>query len=110
MQINGQVRHTIKKVSGLKYEIQDDDYTLLIDSGKQGIKVILPAAANNEGRVLVLKKLNADKYKLNSSAIKVLTLEGTIDISEEMIIKMNYSSRTVQSDGENWWIIGSKGT
>ena len=36
--------------------------------------------------------------------------EGTIDINDRVEIKMNYSSRTVQSDGENWWIIGSKGS
>ena len=108
--MQGQVRHAIKKVKGLKYEVEDDDYTLLIDSGKRGSCIILPPAANNKGRVLVLKKLNSDKYKINSGLVKVAAIEGTIDISEEIIMKMNYSSRTLQSDGENWWLIGSKGT
>ena len=108
--LQGQVCHAIKKVKGLRYEVQDDDYTLLIDSGKKGSRIILPPAANNKGRILVLKKLNSDKYKLNSGPVSVEALEGAIDISEKIIIKMNYSSRTLQSDGENWWIIASKGT
>ena len=35
--------------------------------------------------------------------------EGTIDLTDEVIIKTNYSSRTVQSDGNAWWVISSKG-
>jgi len=105
-----QVCHAIKSVKGRKYEVEDDDYTLLIDSGKAGSRVVLPPAANSRGRVLILKKVNSDKYKLNSGPVKVVATEGKIDISEQIIMKMNYSSRTLQSDGENWWLIGSKGS
>ena len=64
----------------------------------------------NSGRVLIIKKTNTDKYKLNSNQIEVTSEEGTIDINDTITIKMNYSSRTLQSDGENWWIIGTKGS
>jgi hypothetical protein len=36
--------------------------------------------------------------------------EGVIDLNDTVNIKMNYSSRTFQSDGENWWVIGAKGS
>ena len=108
--MQGQVCHSIKSISVQKYDIQDNDYTLLVDSGKNGATITLPAAVNNVGRMLVLKKVNSDKYKLNSAPVKVVASEGKIDISEQILIKMNYSSRTLQSDGENWWLIASKGS
>lgn len=107
---SGQVCHAIKAVKGKEYEVQDEDYTLLLDSGKNNMRVILPPAVNNRGRILILKKANQNKYKLNSGPVKVVAAGGKIDISEEIIIKMNYSSRTLQSDGENWWLIGTKGS
>ena len=110
VRMQGQVCQAIKAVKGPTYEVQEKDYTLLIDSGRAGSTILLPPAINNEGRILVLKKANKDKYKLNSGPVKVVANGGKIDISEEIMIKMNYSSRTLQSDGENWWLIGSKGS
>jgi len=106
----GAVYNNISKVSSKKYEVSDNDYTILCDASQNIVKINLPAAKNNTGRVLVIKKTNTDKYKLNSNVVYVTCEEGTIDINDRIEIKMNYSSRTVQSDGENWWIIGSKGT
>ena len=82
----------------------------MCDSLNNKIKIELPPAVNNEGRVLIIKKANTDKYKINSNGIEISCKEGKIDISDSHPIKMNYSSRTLQSDGENWWIIGTKGT
>jgi len=110
VRMQGQVCQAIKTVKTQKYSVQDGDYTILIDSGKDKAVVALPPAVNNRGRVLIVKKVNRDKYKLNSGVVKVVATEGKIDIAEEMIIKMNYSSRTLQSDGENWWLIASKGS
>ena len=92
------------------YEVEDEDYTLLLNSGKENMEVVLPPASNNEGRILILKKTNHDKYKLNSGVVRARDPEGKIDISDQIVIKMNYSLRMIQSDGKNWWIIGSKGT
>ena len=72
--------------------------------------VKLPPACNNVGRVLIIKKADSNKYKLTSNILKIVSEEGTIDIGKELTVKMNYSHRTLQSDGENWWIIGSRGT
>ena len=106
----GAVSHNINKVSDRQYIVQPDDYTILCDASENKITVSLPPAVNNSGRVLIIKKTNTDKYKLNSNQVDVTCEEGTIDINDRITIKMNYSSRTLQSDGENWWIIGTKGS
>jgi len=107
---HGQICNAIKHVQESRYEIEDGDYTLLLDSGKKNMEVILPPPSNNNGRIIILKKVNQDKYKLNSGIVKISSPEGKIDISNEIVIKMNYSLRMLQSDGKNWWIIGSKGS
>ena len=109
-EFKGAVIYNVVTVSGKSYKVKDDDYTVLLDSGNNTVKVLIPPAVNNTGRILIFKKVNSNKYKLNSGVVKLMTEEGTIDIAQEVVIKMNYASRTIQSDGENWWIIGSKGT
>ena len=106
----GSVSHNINKISESRYNVQPNDYTILCDASNNKITVNLPPAVNNSGRVLIIKKTNTDKYKLNSNQIEITCEEGTIDINDTISIKMNYSSRTLQSDGENWWIIGTKGS
>ena len=106
----GAVYYNINKVTSAEYNVQSEDYTILCDASQNKIKVILPPAVNNNGRILIIKKANSDKYKINSNQVDVLCKEGRIDINDTMPIKMNYSSRTLQSDGENWWIIGTKGS
>jgi hypothetical protein len=106
----GSVHYSIIKTTDRVYQVLESDYTILCDASNNKIKVELPPAVNNRGRVLVIKKTNRDKYKLNSNEVEVSCAEGTIDINNQTTIKMNYSSRTFQSDGENWWIIGTKGS
>ena len=106
----GAVHHNIKKINTPTYDICSEDYTILCDAADHKVKVNLPAAINNRGRVLIIKKTNTDKYKLTSNVVEIACEEGPIDLGESCIIKMNYSTRTLQSDGENWWIIGSKGS
>ena len=109
-EFKGAVTYNVVKISGTSYAVKEDDYTILLDSGNKTMKVTLPPAINNMGRILIFKKVNSNKYKLNSGVVKLVTEEGTIDITQEVVFKMNYACRTLQSDGENWWIIGSKGS
>jgi hypothetical protein len=106
----GSVHHNIKKINTPVYEIQKEDYTVLCDNAKNKVKVKLPPASNNHGRILIIKKTNSDKQKIASSVIEVSCEEGPIDSSDTCIIKMNYSTRTFQSDGDRWWLIGGRGT
>lgn len=105
----GSVFHNITKVDS-NYSVVNSDYTIICDSSKDIVEINLPPAKNNVGRILIIKKANSDKYKLNSNIVRVVCKEGTIDIKNSIDIKMNYSCRTLQSDGNNWWVIGSKGT
>jgi hypothetical protein len=105
----GAIISNIKKIKTKLYEVAADDYTVLCDSIKNPITIMLPPACNNNGRILNIKKTNTNKYNLRSYPVVIKTQEGSIDISDEIVLKMNYSSRTLQSDGENWWVIGTKG-
>ena len=83
----------------------DDDYTILCDSSNNKVKIELPPPCNSAGRVLVIKKVNTNKYKINSNEVVISCEESKIDITDTVSLKMNYSTRTLQSDGDNWLII-----
>ncbi len=105
----GAVYHNIVKTSEPVYQVADDDYTILCDSSQNKITVQLPPPCNNTGRVIVIKKANTDRYKINSNTVEVCCEESKIDISDSVILKSNYSVRTLQSDGEAWMIINKIG-
>ncbi len=105
----GAVYHNISKTSDKKYEVKDGDYTILCDSSHNKVKICLPAPCNSAGRILVIKKANSDQYKLNSNVVEIHCEESKIDISDSVILKSNYSTRTLQSDGEAWYVINKIG-
>lgn len=105
----GAIYHNITKTCDALYEVSDNDYTILCDSSKNKIKVSLPPPCNNEGRVIIIKKANSDRYKVNSNPIEIYCEESKIDISNSVILKSNYSARTLQSDGETWLVINKIG-
>ena len=107
---HGAVVKNIKTITAKNYEVEDSDYTLICDSLDTPISVVLPPACNHTGRILIIKKVNTKKYSIKSHFVTISVQEGTIDINDKEVLKMNYSSRTVQSDGTNWWVIGSRGT
>ena len=106
----GSVYCNIIKTDEKLYDVKASDYSIICDASNNPVNVKLPPAHNHRGRILIIKKSNTDKYKINSNVVNVLCDEGRIDINNKIEIKMNFSTRTVQSDGENWWIIGSKGS
>jgi len=105
----GAVITNVKKVMSETYEVEKDDYTILCDSFNNPVTITLPAACNHTGRMIVIKKINQRKDSLRSFPVAIKVEEGTMDISDTIVLKMNYSSRILQSDGENWWVIGTKG-
>jgi len=106
----GAISAPIKTVANTSYTVDPDDYTILADLSANNVDVYLPDAAQNEGRILNIKAANTKKYTLKSNTLTIKSQGGLIDLFEEMTVKMNYSVRTLQSDGTNWWIIGTKGT
>ena len=106
----GAVHYNIVNVNESNYEVSSSDYTIVCDASANNVNVRLPPATNHTGRVVVVKKSDANKFKITSNKIVVTCEENRIDINNRTEIKMNYSCRTFQSDGENWHIIGTKGT
>ena len=102
---HGAVYYNITKTSDAVYQVMDDDYTILCDSSNNKVKIELPPPCNSAGRVLVIKKVNTNKYKINSNEVVISCEESKIDITDTVSLKMNYSTRTLQSDGDNWLII-----
>jgi hypothetical protein len=103
---HGAVAHSIKTITDLDYVVGDTDYTLLCDSQNGKVNITLPPACNYPGRVLNIKKVNADKHDSHSHPVTIKVSEGKIDATDFIVLKMNYTVRTLQSDGTNWWIIG----
>ena len=111
LRCEGAVIGKIKKITCERYEIESHDSTILCDAERAPITVIVPPACDNLGRIITIKKVNTDKYNLRSYPVIVVPdPTETIDFKESITIKMNYSSCTLQSDGESWWVIGSRGS
>ena len=110
LQTQGAVSYNITSVSEALYDIGEDDYTVLCNTADNQVNVRLPPACNHTGRVLIVKKTDSNKYKLTSNVLTISCDESNIDLTNKLTIKMNYSTRTLQSDGDNWWIIGTKGS
>jgi hypothetical protein len=106
----GVVTQSLKTISAPAYTIEPDDYTILYDTSKNKGVATIPAACNNPGRILVIKKINSDKFKLKSNLLTVKVEEGEIDFKKSIELKMSYSTLTLQSDGKKWWIIGKMGS
>mgnify|MGYP001278845634 FL=1 len=111
--INGALYGTIKTIDSAQYMVEDTDNTLLFNTSDNTITVTLPLAKENAGRILTIKKIcdDEEKYRIRGSNIlKVMTNGELIDFTSEFILKSNYSIRTLQSDGNKWWIINRVGS
>ena len=106
----GFITKNIKTVSDANYHVQPSDYTILCDTSRHKATVTLPAACNNNGRIVIIKKINSDKFKLHSHLLTIDVEEGEIDFKKSIEVKFTYSTITTQSDGKKWWIIGKTGT
>lgn len=106
----GAVVASIKTIMSETYDVEPNDYTILCDSINNTINITLPPACDHVGRILSIKKTNQQKYNLRSFPVIIDVKEGRIDINDQIVLKMNYSCRTFQSDGKNWWVIGAKGS
>jgi hypothetical protein len=105
----GSVYHNIVKTSDAVYQVAEDDYTILCDSSNNKVVVELPPPCNSHGRIIIVKKANSDRYKLNSNIVEICCEESKIDLSDSVVLKSNYSTRTLQSDGTAWLVINKIG-
>ena len=102
--IKGSVIAPVYVITEEVYNITEQDYTILADTTDKNIVVVLPKPTRCAGRLLNFKK---------TAAVNNLTLlceSGLIDGIDSRVISQNNSTRTLQSDGTNWWIISKSGT
>jgi hypothetical protein len=113
LEVNGALFRAVKTVSVSKYNFDPKDNTVLFDTGDNKIIAVLPRAKDCPGRVLTIKKIcsDKDKYKVKGGYALVVRSQGeTIDFRTELSLTSNYSVRTLQSDGNKWWIINRSGS
>jgi len=105
----GAIYQNLVRISDTEYKVKENDYTILVDVSDNKVNLILPNAAENSGRVLNIKVVNSKKSNIKSNKVIIQSDGGLLDLFEEATLKMNTSARSFQSDGENWWIISSRG-
>ena len=86
----GAVIGAIKTITQETYEVEEQDYTILCNSLDNPITITLPPACNHTGRILNIKKANENKYSIRSFPVAIHVQEGTIDINDKIVMKMNY--------------------
>lgn len=89
----------VSAVSTATYAALATDGTLLVDVPSGGATVTLPVAATNNGKILIVKKVDDDTDVLTfNSAVKVTVTESFTTLNYATTLK-------IQSDGTNWWLI-----
>lgn len=97
------IKDAIHSVSSGSYTILDNDgyHTILMSPGGTGYSVILPTAADNEGRSLTIKKVD--------SGAGAITVDGegaeTINGSTTYTLYSQYDYVTVYCNGTEWFIV-----
>lgn len=86
------------------YTATSIDFLILCDATSAAFSVTLPAAADNKGKLLAIKKTDA--------SVNAVTIDGnaseTIDGATTVSLGSQYSSRLLMSDGlSNWAVLAS---
>ncbi len=78
-----------------------NDYIVLVDTTPGAVTLDLPAAADNTGAIVVVKKIDSS---VNSVTIEADGSE-TIDGAANKSLTTQYETITVVCDGTEWWTI-----
>jgi len=92
---------TTKVFGDSPYTVLASDCTILADATAGAITVNLPAAANNTGRVITVKKIDSSANEVTIDPNGAETLDGATTQS----IGVQYTAYTMQCDGSNWFLI-----
>ena len=101
------------KVISSDYIVTAADYTVIASHLNSDIKITLPDAASNVGRILVINQIDIESDSGAEVAVKFNTEVIYSDtVSKNQIISDYYSTSTggslkvtLQSDGANWYVI-----
>lgn len=101
LQVNGSVAMAIKTVTAT-YTVNGTDNTILADATAGAFAITLPApAAGIQGRIYTIKKTGGDIDK----AVTINPGGGSIEGGSSYVIYNDWTFITVQTDGNNWYII-----
>ena len=96
---DGFIGNTVEKSSG--YTATATDYAIMCDASGGGFTITLPAVASHTGRVYHIKKID--------SSGNLVTVDGnsseTIDDATTATLASQYDAITIQSDGDEWFIL-----
>lgn len=105
-QIEGSYASTIKTFyptqNGDTYQMNNTDYTLIINTTYDNLKIELPDATNCIGRIYNLKKGTDDNNEITVQPIQSQLIDQKNNFKPEPFGMPNIK---IQSDGFNWWII-----
>ncbi len=112
-QFGGSVSSPIRVVTG-NYTLANDDYTVLCNNTPGGPSVTITppaAAASNKGRVYIIKRVNQNiGATINDCEVaNVDGIGGNVVLQGPTpgLLTTNLSGVTIQSDGTQWWIVGT---
>lgn len=94
---------TVIPVNSADYVITDTDNsgTIVATTGAVDRTITLPTAADNVGRVIHIKKIDAGAGDVIIDGEGGETIDGNLTVT----INAQYVCYTVQSDGTGWWIL-----
>ena len=109
IQVGGAIATPIKEIvfSKSPYNISIEDSTILVNSTEGSITVTLPNLTNLvtsnkiKGRIYVIKRIVSSDYNLTINTFGSETIDGSTSYTSLTLNK----SITVQTDGDNWFII-----
>ena len=82
------------------YTAQIDDRVVLADATSAQVTVTIPDATTVRGKWISVKKVDS-----SGNNVVISPTVGNVDGAATATITTQYTSRTMISDGSNWWII-----
>jgi hypothetical protein len=102
------IYQSLRTIVSEEYEVQKEDYTLIADITNNNICITIPDAPSAKGRILNIKVVHFEKDVLSPNSVILKSDVGMVDLCTGITLNTHLSCCTVQSDGENWWIINGQ--
>ena len=101
----GAVYRKTREVTSFPYTVVDDDYVIFVAGTGTPRRINLPAKANHEGRILIIKDVTGNASSNNIE----INPDGSenIDGASDKLINTNKAAVTIVCAGDQWLIIGS---
>ena len=81
--------------------VLESDYIVLVDATSGAVTLDLPAAADNEGTLVTVKKLDSSVNAITVDANASETIDGTATKT----LSTQYETLRLVCDGTEWWVI-----